>query len=71
LGWAICRRGAHDGRPAAAQRVEALQAEAASPSVEQHLAAIRMLFDWQVVGQVMPNNPASAVRGPKQCLPGK
>jgi site-specific recombinase XerD len=35
------------------------------PSVKQHLAAIRMLFDWLVVGQVMPTNPATSVRGPK------
>lgn len=33
--------------------------------VKQHLAAIRMLFDWLVVGQVMATNPAAAVRGPK------
>lgn len=36
----------------------------AAPSVKQHLAAIRMLFDWLVVGQVIPMNPASSVRGP-------
>ena len=36
-----------------------------APSVKQHLAAIRMLFDYLVVGQVMPMNPASSVRGPK------
>ena len=36
-----------------------------SPTVKQHLAAIRMLFDWLVTGQVMPVNPASSVRGPK------
>jgi len=30
--------------------VEALQLEAAAPSVKQQLAAIRMLFDWLVVG---------------------
>jgi hypothetical protein len=24
-----------------------------------------MLFDWLIAGQVMPSNPASAVRGPK------
>jgi hypothetical protein len=24
------------------------------PTVKQHLAAIRMLFDWLVVSQVMP-----------------
>lgn len=35
------------------------------PTVKQHLAAIRMLFDWLVTGQVMPANPASSVRGPK------
>jgi integrase len=31
-------------------------------------AAIRMLFDWLVVGQVMPSNPASSVRGPKHVV---
>jgi site-specific recombinase XerD len=35
------------------------------PSVKQALAAIRMLFDWLVVGQVVPANPAAAVRGPR------
>jgi site-specific recombinase XerD len=35
------------------------------PTVKQHLAAIRMLFDWLVTGQVVPTNPASSVRGPK------
>ena len=35
------------------------------PSVKQHLAAIRMLFDYLVVGQVIKMNPAAAVRGPK------
>jgi site-specific recombinase XerD len=44
--------------------IEGLQSEAAAPSVKQELAAIRMLFDWLVVGQVVPVNPASAVRGP-------
>jgi len=36
--------------------------------VKQSLAAIRMLFDWLVVGQVMPGNPAAAVRGPKHVM---
>jgi site-specific recombinase XerD len=36
-----------------------------SPTVKQHLAAIRMLFDWLVIGQVIATNPASSVRGPK------
>ena len=34
------------------------------PTVKQRLAALRMLFDWMVVGQVLPVNPAHAVRGP-------
>lgn len=34
------------------------------PTVKQHLAAIRRLFDWLVVGQVLPQNPATSVRGP-------
>jgi integrase/recombinase XerD len=37
----------------------------AKPTVKLHLAAIRMLFDWLVTGQVVPFNPASSVRGPK------
>lgn len=35
------------------------------PTVKQHLAAVRMLFDYLVTGQVIPVNPASSVRGPK------
>ena len=35
------------------------------PTVKQHLAAIRVLFDWLVIGQVVKTNPASSVRGPK------
>jgi len=39
-----------------------------APTVKQHLAAVRMLFDWLVVGQVVPHNPAAAVRGPKHSM---
>ena len=42
--------------------VEQLQL-AAAPSVKQRLAALRMLFDWLVVGQVMPINPAARCAG--------
>jgi site-specific recombinase XerD len=35
-----------------------------APTVKQHLAAIRHLFDWLVVGQIVPHNPAASVRGP-------
>jgi site-specific recombinase XerD len=38
------------------------------PTVKQHLAAVRMLFDWLVVGQVIALNPAHAVRGPKHVV---
>ena len=38
------------------------------PTVKQHLAAIRMLCDWLVVNQVLPVNPAVAVRGPKHVV---
>jgi site-specific recombinase XerD len=37
----------------------------APPTGKQWLAAVRMLFDWLVVGQVLAVNPAAAVRGPK------
>src|SRR5271170_8330454 len=38
------------------------------PTVKQHLAAIRMLFDWLVTGQVVAANPAHSVRGPKHVV---
>ena len=39
-----------------------------APTVKQHLAAIRMLGDWLVVSQVLPVNPAAAVRGSKHVV---
>src|SRR5438132_4706313 len=45
--------------------IEEMQATHSPPTVKQHLAAIRMLFDWLVIGQVVEVNPASSVRGPK------
>src|SRR2546428_3944318 len=44
--------------------MEGLQQAFAKPSVKQHLAAIRMLFDWLVTGGIVATNPAHAVRGP-------
>ena len=49
---------------AVAAYVEELQGVYRAPTIKQHLAAIRRLFDWLVVGQVVPWNPTSAVRGP-------
>jgi hypothetical protein len=40
--------------------VEGLQKDYEKPSVKQHLAAIRMLFDWLVTGGVVATNPAHA-----------
>ena len=48
--------------------IERLFGALAPASVKQHLAALRMLFDWLVVGQVLPFNPASSVRGPKHVV---
>ena len=48
--------------------IEQLQGERAAPTVKQHLACIRMLFDWLVTGQVMPSNPAHSVRGPRHSV---
>ena len=45
--------------------VEAQMKVQSKPTVKLRLAALRMLFDWMVVGQVIQTNPAHAVRGPK------
>lgn len=45
--------------------VEKLQATVSTPTVKQHLAGIRMLFDWLVTGHIIRVNPATSVRGPK------
>jgi site-specific recombinase XerD len=45
--------------------VKDLQGRFSPPTVKQHLAALRMLFDWLVTGHIIETNPAHAVRGPK------
>ena len=45
-----------------------LARERSPATVKQHLAAIRMLFDWLRVGQVLPLDPTSSVRGPKHVV---
>jgi integrase/recombinase XerD len=58
--------GLEDIEPIAlAAYVEELGAEIAKPSVKQHLAAIRQLFDYLVTGGVLVATPAGSVRGPK------
>jgi site-specific recombinase XerD len=45
-----------------------LQEKLGRAAVKQQLAAVRMLFNWLVTGQVVPMNPAAAVRGPKHVV---
>lgn len=48
--------------------IEELTQERSAPTVKLHLAAIRMLCDYLVTGQVLPVNPAAPVRGPKHVV---
>ena len=48
--------------------IEALSLARSAPTAKQHLAAIRQLFDWLVMGQVVPLNPAASVRGPSHSV---
>jgi integrase/recombinase XerD len=48
--------------------IEQLTREREPQTVKQHLAAIRMLFDWLVIGQSVPFNPAASVRGPRYSI---
>jgi site-specific recombinase XerD len=48
--------------------IEQLGKLRSAPTVKQHLAALRHLFDYLVVGQIVPFNPAAAVRGPKHSV---
>jgi integrase/recombinase XerD len=51
-----------------ASYIEGFTVGLADPSVKQHLAAIKMFFDWMVTGQIVPLNPAASVRGPKHVV---
>ncbi len=46
-----------------ARYIEQLGRAYARSTVKQNLAALRQLFDWLVVGQVLRSNPAAAVLG--------
>jgi integrase/recombinase XerD len=54
--------------PHVAAYIEELTTGYSTPTVKQHLAAIRMLFDWLILRQVMEINPAAAVRGPRHVI---
>jgi site-specific recombinase XerD len=67
LGWCADRGVTALGEVAplhVAAWVELLGREASVPTVKQRLAGVRHLFDWLVVGQAVPVNPAASVRGP-------
>ena len=51
-----------------AEFVRELQGRRSPPTVKLHLAALRALFDWLVVGQVIGINPAHPVRGPRHVV---
>jgi integrase/recombinase XerC len=48
--------------------IEQLARQRSAPTAKQRLAAIRHLFDWLVMGQIIPTNPAASVRGPKHIV---
>ena len=48
--------------------IEKLTRQRSAPTAKLRLAALRHLFDWLVIGQIMPLNPASAVRGPRHIV---
>jgi integrase/recombinase XerD len=45
--------------------IEQLGTKASKPTVKQHLAAIRQLFDYLTTGGILDVNPAASVRGPR------
>src|SRR5271170_2667225 len=48
--------------------IERLSQARSAPTAKLRLAALRHLFDWIVIGQIMPTNPAAAVRGPRHIV---
>ena len=48
--------------------IEVLGNNFEKPTVKLHLAAIRVLFDWLVTGQIVATNPAYSVFGPKHVV---
>ena len=60
-----------DGYQLALQKIEPVHLAAyikqhpgSDPTKKQHLAAIRALFDYLVIGQVLPHNPAASQPSP-------
>jgi site-specific recombinase XerD len=51
-----------------AMYIEELQRARSAPTAKLRLVALGRLFDWMVIGQIMPTNPAAAVRGPRHVV---
>jgi site-specific recombinase XerD len=69
LSWCQAR-GLRDVREVRTEHVAAYiellsRSELEAATVKQALSALRMLFGWLVVHQVVPQNPTASVRGPK------
>ena len=48
--------------------IEQLSQARSAPTAKLRLAALRHLLDWMVIGQIVPTNPAAAVRGPRHIV---
>ncbi len=48
--------------------IESLSQRLSAPTVKLHLAAIKMLYDYLVTGQIVAFNPAASVKGPKYVI---
>ncbi len=48
--------------------IEQLSRARSAPTAKLRLAALRCLFGWMVIDQIMPTNPAAAVRGPRHIV---
>jgi integrase/recombinase XerD len=70
FGWCEKRRLALDAITpiAVAAYIEEISGRHSAPTVKQHLAAIRTLFDWLVTGHIVAVNPAWSVRGPRHVV---
>jgi len=70
LTWCDCRSVSlpHVTPVIVAAYIEQLTTRYSAPTVKLRLAALRSLFDYLVIGQVLPVNPAASVRGPRHVV---
>jgi hypothetical protein len=63
-----CHRGASPPSVRRRDFHHGLLATTAYPDSAHRAAVIRILCDWLVVSQILPTNPAAAVRGPSDVI---